>query len=39
MREAKVVLYGVGAVGSLIAKFLLEKKGVMIVGAIDVAKD
>lgn len=39
MRETKVVLYGVGAVGSLIAKFLLEKKGVMIVGAIDVAKD
>jgi len=39
MKEVKVVLYGVGAVGSLIAKFLLEKKDVKIVGAIDVAKD
>lgn len=39
MRNVKVVLYGVGAVGSLIAKFLLEKKGVEIVGAVDIAKD
>lgn len=39
LRKLKVVLYGVGAVGSLIAKFLLEKKGVDIVGAIDIAKD
>ncbi|MBS7616580.1 NADP-binding protein [Candidatus Bathyarchaeota archaeon] len=39
MKEIKAVLYGVGAVGSLIAKSLLEKKGVKIVGAIDVAKD
>jgi len=39
MDEVKVVLYGVGAVGSLIAKSLLEKKGVKIVGAIDVAKE
>jgi len=39
MRKIKVVLYGVGAVGSLIAKFLLEKEGVELVGAIDVAKD
>ncbi|MCS7125152.1 MAG: hypothetical protein NZ932_07065 [Candidatus Bathyarchaeota archaeon] len=39
MEEIKVVLYGVGAVGSLIAKFLLEKSGVRIVGAIDVARD
>jgi len=39
MREVKVVLYGVGAVGSLIAKFLLEKEGVNIVGAIDTARD
>jgi len=39
MREVKIVLYGVGAVGSLIAKFLLEKEGVNIVGAIDTAKD
>lgn len=39
MRKVKIVLYGVGAVGSLIAKFLLEKEGVNIVGAIDIAKD
>jgi len=39
MDEVRVVLYGVGAVGSLIAKSILEKKGVKIVGAIDVAKE
>jgi len=39
MEEVKVVLYGVGAVGKLIARFLLEKQGVKIVGAIDVAED
>lgn len=39
MRKVKVVLFGVGAVGGLIAKFLLEKDGVEIVGAIDIAKD
>jgi 4-hydroxy-tetrahydrodipicolinate reductase len=39
MRKLRVVLYGVGAVGSLIAKFLLEKEGVEIVGAVDIAKD
>jgi 4-hydroxy-tetrahydrodipicolinate reductase len=39
MREVRVAIFGVGAVGSLIAKFLLEKEGVEIVGAIDVAKD
>ncbi|MGC8999019.1 MAG: Gfo/Idh/MocA family oxidoreductase [Candidatus Bathyarchaeia archaeon] len=39
MDEVKVVLYGVGTVGSLIARALLEKRGVKIVGAIDVAKD
>ncbi|MEM3536542.1 MAG: hypothetical protein QXF44_02070 [Candidatus Bathyarchaeia archaeon] len=39
MKTVKVVLYGVGAVGSLIAKFLLEKEGVEIVGAVDIAKD
>jgi len=35
----RIVCYGVGAVGSRIAKFLLEKQGVEIVGAIDTAKD
>jgi hypothetical protein len=39
MRKAKVVLYGVGAVGGLIAKFLLKNEGVDIVGAVDVAED
>ncbi len=39
MKDVRVVLYGVGAVGSRIARFLLEKKGIEIVGAIDVAKD
>jgi len=39
MREVKIVLYGVGAVGTMIAKFLLEKEGVEIVGAVDTAKD
>jgi hypothetical protein len=39
MRKLKVILYGVGAVGSLIAKFLLEKEGIEIVGAVDIAKD
>jgi 4-hydroxy-tetrahydrodipicolinate reductase len=36
MRKVKVISYGVGAVGSMIAKFLLEKEGIDIVGAVDV---
>ena len=39
MEKVKIVLYGIGAVGSMIAKFLLQKEGVKIVGAIDIAKD
>jgi hypothetical protein len=39
VRAVKVVLYGIGAVGSLIAKLLLEKQGVEVVGAIDVAEE
>lgn len=39
MQKIKAVLYGVGAVGSLIAKSLLQKEGIEIVGAIDVAKE
>lgn len=39
MRKVRIVMYGVGAVGTLIAKFLLEKEGVEIVGAVDTAKD
>jgi len=37
--KIRVVCYGVGAVGTRIAKFLLTKQGVQIVGAIDVAED
>lgn len=36
MRRVKVVLYGVGSVGSLIAKFLLKKEKFTIGGAIDI---
>ncbi len=39
MKKVRIVHYGVGVVGGLIAKFLLEKEGVDIVGAIDIAKD
>lgn len=39
MKKAKIVLYGVGAVGSLIAKYLLQKEGVKIVGAVDIAEE
>jgi hypothetical protein len=39
MEKVKIVLYGVGAVGSLIAKHLLQKEGIKIVGAIDIAED
>jgi len=38
-RWLKVVLFGVGAMGSRIARFLLEREGVRIVGAVDVAPD
>ena len=37
--KLRVVLYGVGAVGSLIARELLRRKGVEIVGAVDVARE
>jgi len=37
--KIRVVCYGVGAVGSRIAKSLLEKEGIEIVGVIDVAQD
>lgn len=39
MQKIRVVLYGLGAVGNLIAKFLLKKEGIEIAGAIDIAKD
>jgi hypothetical protein len=37
-RNIRIVLYGVGVIGSMVAKFLLEREGVEIVGAIDVAE-
>lgn len=39
MEKIKLILYGIGAVGSRIAKFLLQKEGIEIVGAIDIAKE
>jgi hypothetical protein len=39
LEKIRVALYGVGAIGTLIAKFLLEKQGMEIVGAVDIAKD
>jgi len=39
MKKVKAALYGVGAVGGMIAKFLLEKEGIEIVSAIDIAED
>ncbi|UCB60457.1 MAG: dihydrodipicolinate reductase [Candidatus Bathyarchaeota archaeon] len=39
MKTIRTVLFGVGAMGSLIARFLFQKEGVEIVGAIDAAQD
>jgi len=38
LNEVKIILYGIGAMGKLIAKTLLTKKGVRIVGVVDVAE-
>jgi len=38
MEKIKVLTYGVGVVGGMIARCLLEKEGVEIVGAVDVDK-
>jgi 4-hydroxy-tetrahydrodipicolinate reductase len=37
--ELKVILYGVGAIGSQIARLILKKKGLRIVGAVDVSPE
>lgn len=37
--EIRVVIFGVGPIGERIAKVVLEKKGLKIVGAADIAKD
>ncbi|KPV63995.1 MAG: dihydrodipicolinate reductase [Candidatus Bathyarchaeota archaeon BA1] len=39
VNKVRVILFGIGAIGSRIAKFALEKKGLEIVGAIDIASD
>ncbi len=39
MEELRVVCVGLGPIGRAIAKGLLEKKGIKIVGAVDVAPD
>ena len=39
MQKIRIVCYGMGAVGSRIAKLLLEKEGIQIVGVIDIATD
>ncbi|MCS7096003.1 MAG: hypothetical protein N3F10_03335 [Candidatus Bathyarchaeota archaeon] len=39
MDEIRVILCGVGDIGSAIAKHILNKKGLAIVGAVDVARE
>lgn len=37
--EIKVILFGLGPMGKMIAKGILEKKGIKIIGAVDILKD
>ncbi|MEM3626761.1 MAG: hypothetical protein QXZ25_01910 [Candidatus Bathyarchaeia archaeon] len=37
--EVKVVLFGLGPMGKMIAKGILEKKGLRVVGAVDILED
>lgn len=37
--NVKIIMYGLGALGSQMARFILEKEGLEIVGAIDAAKE
>ena len=37
--EVRVVLFGLGPMGKLIAKGIVEKKGMRIVGAVDIAEE
>jgi len=39
LEKIKTVLYGVGAVGGMIARSLLQREGVEVVGVIDTAED
>ena len=36
MKNVKVIIWGMGAMGSGMAKMLMKKKGVDVVGAIDI---
>lgn len=39
MDRIKVILYGIGDIGSAVAKHLLKKHGLEIVGAVDIARE
>lgn len=39
MNEVKVILFGLGAMGSRIATFMLKKEGLEVIGAVEIAKD
>lgn len=39
MKNVRIMLYGLGAVGAMIGRFLLEKEGTEIMCAIDIAPD
>jgi 4-hydroxy-tetrahydrodipicolinate reductase len=39
MKKVKVVLFGLGAMGSLIASHALKRRGLEVVGAVDIAKE
>ncbi len=39
MKNVRVILYGVGVIGSMIGRFLANKPGLEIVGAVDVAEN
>jgi 4-hydroxy-tetrahydrodipicolinate reductase len=39
MNEVRVILFGLGAMGSRIATFALKKEGLEVVGAVEIAKD
>lgn len=39
MNEVRVILFGIGAIGSRIATFALQKEGLEVVGAVEIAQD
>lgn len=36
MKNVRIIQYGVGSIGSIIARFLLKRRGLEVVGAIDI---